>query len=281
MARSMKHLLCFGFGFSAQTLAACFDRTQWVVSATSRTDEGLAEITAHRARPVRFGDVLPDNATHLLISAPPGEDGDPVLRAYGDGLHAEWTGYLSTTGVYGDHNGGWVDEETPLTPSTERGRRRVEAERAWAEQDRENALGLHIFRLAGIYGPGRNQLLSVKDGTAQRIVKMRQFFSRIHVDDIAGALLCSIAKPDPGRAYNVCDDEACPPQEVVAYAAALLGVEPPPEIPFEAAALSPMARSFYAESKRVSNARLKRELGWRPKHPTYREGLRALLSGVS
>lgn len=277
----MKHLLCFGFGFSAQALAARLDRAQWIVSATSRSADGLREIAAHDARPIRFGDALPDDATHLLISAPPGEMGDPVLQTYREQLQAEWTGYLSTTGVYGDHHGDWVDEETPLTPSTQRGRRRLQAERAWLALDDKQSLGLHIFRLAGIYGPGRNQLLSVRDGSAKRVIKPGQIFSRIHVDDIAGALACSIAKPHPRRAYNVCDDEPCPPQDVIAFAAELLGLPPPPEVPFEQAELSPMARSFYAESKKVSNARLKQELGWRPIFPTYREGLRALLSSLN
>jgi nucleoside-diphosphate-sugar epimerase len=277
MAGRMNHLLCFGFGFSAHTLCAQLDRNAWKMSATSRSPEGLAEIEKQGIHAVIFGAELPKDITHLLVSAPPGADGDPVLNAYRDGLRAAWTGYLSTTGVYGDRRGGWVDEDAALTPSTERGRRRVDAERAWLDYDGKHDLGLHIFRLAGIYGPGRNQLVSIRDGTAQRIVKEGQVFSRIHVDDIASALMAAMVKPDVARVYNVCDDEASPPQEVVAYAAALLGLEPPPEIPFEQATLSPMARSFYTESKRVSNARLKSELGWRPKYPSYREGLRALL----
>jgi nucleoside-diphosphate-sugar epimerase len=277
----MMHLLCFGFGFSAQSLAPKLDRSKWRISATSRSREGLKEIEARNVEAIQFGDGLPQAVTHLLISAPPGPDGDPILKVYRKKLAAQWTGYLSTTGVYGDHQGGWVDEDTPLTPLTERGQRRVDAERAWLDTDSEQNLGLHIFRLAGIYGPGRNQLLTVKDGTAQRIVKPGQVFSRIHVDDIASALIASMSKLHPRRAYNVCDDEACPPQEVVAYAARLLGVPSPPEIPFEQAALSPMARSFYAESKRVSNRRLKRELNWKPRYPTYREGLKALLEKLS
>jgi nucleoside-diphosphate-sugar epimerase len=281
MACRMKHLLCFGFGFSARALAKRLDRNAWNISATSRFAEGLGEIATHGINALRFGDALPSGVTHLLVSVPPQETGDPVIRAYGDNLSAAWTGYLSTTGVYGDHQGGWVDEDTPLTPSTVRGKRRVEAERAWLALNARNPLGLHIFRLAGIYGPGRNQLLSVKNGSAQRIVKTNQVFSRIHVDDIASALVCSIARPNPPRAYNVCDDEACPPQDVVAYAAGLLGMAPPPEIPFEQAELSPMARSFYAESKRVANARLKEELGWKPAYPTYREGLKALLASLA
>ena len=188
----------------------------------------------------------------------------------------KWVGYLSTTGVYGDRGGDWVDEESPLEPNTARGQRRLQAERSWLRLHSDFGLPVHLFRLAGIYGPGRNTLLNVRDGSAKRIIKPGQIFSRIHVEDIAGVLAASIAKPNPGRAYNVCDDEPCPPQEVVEFAANLLGLPLPPEIPFEQAELSPMAKSFYAESKRVSNRRIKTELGYKLVYPNYREGLRAL-----
>jgi nucleoside-diphosphate-sugar epimerase len=190
--------------------------------------------------------------------------------------HISWLGYLSTTGVYGDTGGAWVDEESPLLPDTERGKRRLEAETKWLSLYRCAGLPVHIFRLAGIYGPGRNQLVSVLDGTAKRIVKPGQVFGRVHVEDIAGVLEASINHPCPGRAYNVCDDEPCPPQEVVSFAAQLLGKPVPPEIPFERAELLPMARSFYADSKRVSNARIKTELGYKLLYPNYRSGLMAL-----
>jgi nucleoside-diphosphate-sugar epimerase len=216
--------------------------------------------------------------THLLSSVPPDADGDPVLRHHAADLAAlpglAWVGYLSTTGVYGDRQGGWVDEDSNLTPGTERGRRRLAAERAWLA----SGLPVHLFRLAGIYGPGRNQLAGLRAGTAQRIDKPGQVFSRIHVDDIATVLAASIACPSPGRAYNVCDNEAAPPAEVVAHAAGLLGMAPPPLVPFATAELSPMARSFYADSKRVDNARIKAELGVALRYPTYREGLAALLA---
>ncbi len=189
----------------------------------------------------------------------------------------KWVGYLSTTGVYGDRGGDWVDEDSPLEPTTARGQRRLEAERSWLRLHSDFGLPVHLFRLAGIYGPGRNTLLNVRDGSAKRIIKPGQIFSRIHVEDIAGVLAASIAKPNPGRAYNVCDDEPCPPQEVVAFAADLLGLPLPPEIPFEQAELSPMAKSFYADSKRVSNRRIKTELGYKLIYPNYRDGLRALL----
>jgi nucleoside-diphosphate-sugar epimerase len=288
MADRVNHLLCFGFGFSARELALSLPRESWRVTGTSRSEEGCAAIREAGFEAVRFDGTAPvaagvlESATHVVLSAPPGKTGDPVLACHGEDLgrcasSIEWLAYLSTTGVYGDRQGGWVDENSPLEPSTARGRARLEAETGWLDLWRRTGLPVHIFRLAGIYGPGRNQLETVRSGRAQRIVKPGQVFSRIHVADIAGILRASIAKPNPGAAYNVCDDEAAPPQDVVAYAARLLGVEPPPEVPFEEADLSPMARSFYADSKRVSNERVKQELGYRFRYPTYREGLAALL----
>jgi nucleoside-diphosphate-sugar epimerase len=232
-----------------------------------------------------LGDAAFDGVTHIVDSASPGAEGDPViarnrLQLASRARQVTWAAYLSTTGVYGDHAGGWVDEDTPLTPNTERGWKRVEAETQWLDLWRETGFPIHLFRLAGIYGPGRNQLLSIRDGSARRIIKPAQVFSRIHVEDIARVLEASMAHPHPGRAYNVCDDEACPPQDVIAYAAELLGRPVPPGIPFAAADLSPMARSFYADSKRVSNARIRSELGVTLAYPTYREGLTALAKGL-
>jgi nucleoside-diphosphate-sugar epimerase len=187
---------------------------------------------------------------------------------------AVWVGYLSTTGVYGDHAGGWVDEDTPLTPGTDRGRQRVVAENEW------QALGLplHIFRLAGIYGPGRGPFEKVRDGTSRRIIKPGQVFSRVHVDDIAQVLDASIHHPDPGAVYNVCDDDPAPPQDVIGHAATLLGLPLPPAIDHDTAVMTPMARSFYAESKRVRNAKIKSDLGINLIYPDYRAGLAALLA---
>ena len=284
----MNHLLCFGFSHSAQALAARLDKQAWKLSATSRNPEGITEIDAQGFRGLLFDcklQITPD-VTHLLISAPPDENGDPVLRLFQAQLQKlskqlQWVGYLSTTGVYGNRGGEWVDEESSLEPNTARGHRRLEAEQSWLKLQSEHELPVHLFRLAGIYGPGRNQLLTVLNGSAKRIVKPGQIFSRIHVEDIAGVLAASIAKPNPGRAYNVCDDEPCPPQEVVEYAANLLGLPLPPEIPFEQAQLSPMARSFYADSKRVSNTRIKNELGYQLLYPNYREGLLALKSQLT
>jgi nucleoside-diphosphate-sugar epimerase len=279
-----KRMLFFGFGFSAEALARRLNPIEWTVTGTSRTAEGVAKISALGFRGQLF-DVLsdvPDDVTHIVSSVPPDATGDPVLRRFSDSLvrRAEtlhWVAYLSTTGVYGDHGGGWVDEDTALTPNTERGHRRKSAEEAWLDLCMKHGLPVHLFRLAGIYGAGRNALESVRDGTAKRVIREGQIFSRIHVEDIAGILEASMHKPNPGRAYNVADNEACPPQDVIAYAAELLGVEPPPEVPFEQAELSPMARSFYMDSKRVSNARVREELGYEFLYPGYRVGLRSLV----
>jgi nucleoside-diphosphate-sugar epimerase len=271
-------LFCFGLGYSARALAERLRTRGWTVAGTSRNGrEGTIAFDGERDL---LGDAL-DGVTHVLVSAPPDARGDPVLRRCRDELVARadqlaWVGYLSTTGVYGDHGGGWVDEETPRGPLSERAMRRAEAEDAWLALARDHGVPVHVFRLAGIYGPGRNQLEAVANSTAKRIIKPGQVFSRIHVTDIAGVLEASIADPNPGRVYNVADDEPAPPQDVVAFAAELLGRPAPPEVPYEEAELSPMGRSFYAESKRVDNRRIKRELGYTLVYPTYREGLTAL-----
>lgn len=279
-----KHMLFFGFGFSAEALARRLDPVEWTVTGTSRSVEGAAKISALGFYGLTFDALksVSDDVTHIISSVPPDADGDPVLRHYDDSLALramalQWVAYLSTTGVYGDHGGAWVDEDTPLTPNTERGHRRKTAEEAWLALHQRHGLPVHVFRLAGIYGPGRNALESVRDGTAKRVIRQGQIFSRIHVEDIAGILEASMAEPNPGRAYNVADNEACPPQDVISYAAELLRVMLPPEVPFEQAELSPMARSFYMDSKRVSNERVKRELGFQFRYPNYRVGLRSLL----
>jgi len=223
--------------------------------------------TRETAQQVRDADVL-------LVSVPPGSAGDPAIAAFGDVLAARRGKivYLSTIGVYGDHDGGWVDESTPPQSSLDRARMRVAAEQAWTDIAHGDAA---ILRLAGIYGPGRNALATLRAGKARRIIKPGQVFNRIHVDDIASAIIAAI-RHGSGGTWNVCDDEPTPPQDVIAYAAELMGVAPPPEEPFATAAMSPMARSFYASSARVSNAKLKRELGVTLAHPTYRHGLDAL-----
>lgn len=279
-------LLSFGHGYSARALARLLAPQGWRIVGTTRKPEKAAEFRAEGTEPLIWpgGDISGalQAATHLLISAAPDEAGDPVLNALREDIAIaapclRWVGYLSTTGVYGDHQGGWVDETTPLTPSTKRGQMRVMAETAWQALAAETGLPLHIFRLAGIYGPGRGPFAKVRDGTARRIVKPGQVFSRIHVDDIAQVLAASIALPRPGAIYNLCDDDPAPPEDVIAHAAELLGVPVPPAIGFATAKMTPMARSFYAESKRVRNDLIKSELGVRLIYPDYRSGLRALL----
>lgn len=277
-----KTLLVFGYGYSARALARVLIGQGWRVIGTTRDAKARDDRAELHLWPGTDMRAALAGATHLLLSIAPDEEGDPVLNALADEIaaaapHLEWAGYLSTVGVYGDHRGAWVDEDTPLTPATRRGELRVKAEAAWQALAARAGLPLHIFRLAGIYGPGRGPFAKVRRGTARRIVKPGQVFSRIHVEDIAQVLAASIARPNPGRVYNVCDDEAAPPQDVLGLAAQLLGLEPPPEEAYATAKMSPMARSFYAESKQVRNGRIKTELDVRLKYPTYREGLRALL----
>lgn len=283
MAQSSK-LLSFGHGYSARALTPTLLEKGWQVIGTTRSPEKADALRATGIESVLWpGSDLSaalDRATHVLVSAGPKEDGDPVLRTLRDAIAVRaaqfrWVGYLSTTGVYGDHDGGWVDEDTPLKPSTQRGRWRKDAEESWQSIP---GLPLHIFRLAGIYGPGRGPFSKVRAGTARRIIKPDQVFSRIHVEDIAQVLWASISAPKPGTAYNVCDNEAAPPQDVIAHAAELLGLPLPEAVNIEDAEMSPMARTFYAESKRVSNQRIREELGVKLTYPTYREGLAALLA---
>ena len=278
----MPRLFCFGFGYSARALAGRLG-PGWHVTGTSR-EGGEGTHRFDRTHP------LPAEAfagvTHILVSVPPDEAGDPVLDTHGAEIAAlpglAWLGYLSTTGVYGDCGGAWVDETADLRPSGERGRRRVAAEAGWLELHRGRGVPVHIFRLAGIYGPGRSPFDALRAGTAKRIApderRPGQVFSRIHVDDLAAVLLASMTDPRPGAVYNVCDDEPAAPAEIVAHAAALLGVPPPPLIPFDQAELSPMARSFYDDNKRVSNALIKRELAVALRYPDYRAGLAAILA---
>ena len=284
----MKTLLSIGHGYTAQALAQRLLPQGWRVIGTTRSVDKAERLRAMGVEPVIWPGEPEDLgdlgaalalATHVLSSVGPDGAGDPVLRAYGAALAAarvEWVGYLSTTAVYGHHNGDWVDETTALTPATERGAARVRAEGEWV------ALGLplHIFRLAGIYGPGRGPFEKVRDGTARRIFKPGQVFSRIHVADIAQVLAASMAHPAPGAVYNVCDDDPASPEAVLSLAAELIGLPEPPMVPFEDAEMTPMARSFYAENKRVRNGRIKAELGVKLIFPTYREGLRGLLAGA-
>jgi nucleoside-diphosphate-sugar epimerase len=276
----MKTLLSLGHGYSAAALAALLIPLGWRVIGTTRSAEKAAALQATGVEPLLWpGDLTRalGEATHILASAAPDGSGDPFLNSNLDLIRAarpEWVGYLSTTAVYGDHQGGWVDETTPLNPQSVRAVQRVLAERQWLA----TGLPVQVFRLAGIYGPGRGPFEKVRDGTARRIIKPGQVFSRIYVEDIAATLLASIRRPNPGAIYNVCDDDPAPPQDVLSYAAALLGLPDPPEVDYETAEMSPMARSFYADSKKVRNDRIKTELGVKLAYPTYRDCLVALLA---
>lgn len=278
-----KTLLSIGHGYSAQALTPLLLPKGWTVIGTTRSQEKAETLAQTGVSAVVWPDqdLRPylDQADAVLVSAGPGPQGDPVLNVAADHIakvagQLKWCGYLSTTGVYGDHQGGWVDEATALTPSTKRGQARVEAEAAW--QSIPN-LPLHIFRLAGIYGPERGPFAKVRAGTARRIIKPGQVFSRIHVKDIAQVLAASLDHPNSGAIYNLCDDDPAPPEDVIEYAAQLLRLPVPPAEHFETAEMTEMARSFYAESKRVRNDRIKRELGITLIYPDYRAGLRAML----
>ncbi len=273
-------LLSLGHGYSATALAHRLIPAGWRVIGTTRQAGRMPGLALEGVEPVVWPGTplapLLAQATHVLTSIAPDDAGDPVLAVEAAAIAASparWVGYLSTTGVYGDHGGAWVDEDTTLAPTTRRGQARVRAERAWQALP----VPLHIFRLAGIYGPGRGPFEKVRDGTARRIVKPGQVFSRIHVDDIAQALHASMNAPSPGSIWNLCDDDPAPPQDILSYAARLMGLPEPPTEDWETAEMSPMARSFYADSKRVRNDRMKRDLGISLIHPDYRAGLAALL----
>jgi nucleoside-diphosphate-sugar epimerase len=274
----MKRLLCFGLGYTARALARRLG-DDWKTVGTTR-DSGSECLRFARDR--KLPSAVFSGVTHILLSIPPDDTGDPVLDSHGQDIAAlkslRWVGYLSTTGVYGTRDGGWVDENSELRPTAPRSARRVAAEVAWLDLWRTNGVPVHIFRLAGIYGPGRSAFDALRAGTARRINAGAQVFSRIHVDDIASVLLASIGKPRPGAVYNVCDDAPAAQEAVIADAARLLGITPPPLVPFAAAGLSPMARSFYADDKRVSNALIKQELGIELHYPDYRAGLAAILA---
>ena len=280
-------LVIFGLGFTAQAFVA-FAQTRFSsITATVRSAERAAELSRAGLDVVVFNETTSDprletalmTADAVLVSAGPDDFGDPVLRHFKTVIEqsstVRWIGYLSTIGVYGDAQGGWVDETTPVDPSHKRTQIRVGVEQEWIAFGTRVQKSVQIFRLAGIYGPGRNPILNLKS-RAQRIIKPGQVFNRIHVDDIAQTLLASLAHPRAGAIYNVTDDEPAPPQDVLLFAADLLGIEPPPEVPFEDAVMSDMARSFYADNKRVSNRLIREELGVALHFPTYREGIRAL-----
>jgi nucleoside-diphosphate-sugar epimerase len=280
-------LFVFGVGYSSKAIIEeVRDRFDWI-GGTTRSAEKAGALRENGIEPFIFdgetpGDGIADalsTATHVLVSIAPNETGDPVLNQHGANITAaspKWVSYLSTVGVYGNHDGAWVDETTVCKPVSKRSVQRVAAEEAWLAFAERNSLPVQIFRLSGIYGPGRNTFENFKKGRARRLIKPGQVFNRIHVADIAGAVSIAMQSPKT-RVFNVTDDQPAPPQDVVTYAAELLGVTPPPEVPFETADLTPMARSFYGENKRVSNQRVKDELGYTFRYPDYRIALNTLV----
>lgn len=283
-------LFCFGLGYTATVLAERLSELPDVaiVGTRTRVDPGgpMGVQLALFQGDSRHDDVvhLLDGATHVLVSIPPDLEGCPALRIFKDDLarlnSLEWVGYLSTIGVYGDAKGEWVDEDSPARPTSERSLRRWQAERGWRSFGEETGVRVESFRLPGIYGPGRSVIESLRQGTARRIIKAGQVFNRVHVVDIARAIEAAMDMPTGFDVYNVVDDEPAPPQDVIVYAAELLGIPPPPEVAYEAAKLSPMAASFYGETKRVRNTRLKTALDFDLLYPTYREGLLAIVTGA-
>lgn len=281
----MGKLVCLGLGYSAAHYVATFGKRYERVIGTARTARTsplphvqILTFDGVTAMPELVAGVAESDA--LLISAPPGEAGDPVLACLADVIargRARSIVYLSTIGVYGDSGGDWVDEESEPHPASARSAARLATENAWRRLAAEHGKTVAILRLAGIYGPGRNALVTLAAGTARRIVKPGQVFNRIHVTDIAQTIEACFAQGADG-VFNLADDEPAPPQDIIAFAAELLGIAPPPEIPFDDArkSMSAMAQSFYAENRRVRNAKLKTALGVRLAYPTYREGLRAL-----
>lgn len=289
----MNRLFCFGTGFSAQTLIARLDPAAWHCAGTCRTAAKAISLTQNGIDAYVFdGTAAVDDArnlfaniTHILISIPPktdnSEDRDLTLKHHQAYLAAaapqlRWIGYLSTVGVYGDHDGGWIDETTPPAPVSQRGEARLSAERQWQEFGRKIDIPVQIFRLPGIYGPGRNALAALARGKSRSIVKPGQVFNRIHVADLAAVLELAMAAPHKGPVFNVVDDEPAPPQDVTAFAARLMGLPEPEKVDFDSAGMSAMARSFYGECKRVHNELIKHELGAVLSYPTYRDGLRDL-----
>lgn len=284
-----KRLFCFGYGYTCEYLGRALLAQGWRVAGTTRDPDKLRRMKEHGIEAYLFDEDLPlvdpigilKGTTHLLVSTPPDNAGDPAFLAHGDDVAEtqglEWVGYLSTTGVYGNRDGGWVDEDSELRPETKRGTRRVRAEEQWMSLFRACGLPLHVFRLAGIYGPGRSAIDSVRAGNARRIEKPGHAFSRIHVEDIVQVILASMTRPHPGRIYNLADDRAAPSHEVIAHACALLGLEPLPLLPYVEADLAPITLSFYSDNKRVHNTRIKEELGVTLKYPDFFKGLAGCL----
>lgn len=290
----MKKLFCFGYGYTCDYLAHDLMRKgNWSVAGTTRDPEKKAFLRNHGVKAYLFDYEHPlgdpysilEGTTHLLISTPPDDSGDPAFAMHAEDIlkikSLEWVGYLSTTGVYGDRDGGTVDELSEIRPNNQRGSRRVRAEAQWYSLFEEAGIPVHIFRLAGIYGPGRSALDSVRAGVARRINKPGQVFNRIHVEDIVQTLIASMNRPNPGAAYNLSDDDPVPSWQVITYACEILGITPPPLMPYEEADMAPIARSFYKDNKRVLNNRIKNELGVKLLYPNYQVGIESCLAAES
>jgi nucleoside-diphosphate-sugar epimerase len=277
----MNRLLAFGFGYTGERFCRRRLAAGWDVQVIVRSDETRRSVEAAGASPVDLNDAqrAAAAADAILVVAPPTDNGCPGLDALGPALskRQRWIAYASSTAVYGDQKGAWTYESSPLNTASATGLRRLNAERAWTHACEKDGLSLVIFRLAGIYGPGRSALERIRDGRARRIEKSNHALSRIHVDDIVTLLEASLERPNQHPVYNVCDDEPASTFDVVTYAATLLGVEPPAPEPFESAVMSSAAERYFLESRRISNALARDSLGWRPQYPTYREGLAAIL----
>lgn len=284
-----KKLFCFGYGYTSDAVANTVLPQGWIVAGTTRDNEKRCHLKEQGIKPFLFDHEHPledpltflKGTTHLLISTPPYDAGDPAYLLHAEDIlkipTIEWIGYLSSTSVYGDRDGGWVDENSEIRPSNRRGSRRARAEEQWLSLYHDHGLPVHVFRLAGIYGPGRCALDSVRAGMSRRINKPGHAFNRIHVDDIAGILRASMANPHPGHAYNVADNLAAPSHELIKTACEMLGLDVPPLLPYDEADMAPIARSFYADNKRIRNDLIKSELRYTLKYPSYVEGLQACL----
>lgn len=282
-----KKLFCFGYGYTASFLAERLKPFGWKISGTTTDPEkrdfmkknGIEAALFDQSRALGDPHRIFEGVTHILLSIPPGAEGDIAFDLHAADILSiptlEWVGYLSTTAVYGNQDGNWVDEDTPPAPASRRGSLRLRAEQQWQSLHQNDALPLHIFRIAGIYGPGRSAIDAVRAGTARRIEKPGHVFNRIHIEDIVQALIASMNKPKPGRIYNLADDAPSPSHEVITFACNLLGLSPPPMIPFDQSDIAPIVRSFYKDNKRVRNVRLRNELGVELLYPDYRAGLQA------